>query len=124
MDYRVFDMHTDVTACDCIQGCTDTIRESALKVDSGRKILCRSRELNLHWRRASWMLYRLSYIPTHGEQVRQKKLEKKTHKSFAIVTGSKSFLQFDALLSFLADFYAILEWSSYIYAGQRLKMFC
>ena len=32
-------MHADVDASDCTQGgCTDAVRESALKVDSGRKI--------------------------------------------------------------------------------------
>ena len=45
-------------------GCTDTVRESALKVDSGRKIPCRTGESNQRWRRAGPMLYQLSYIPT------------------------------------------------------------
>ena len=40
------------------------IRESALKVDSGRKIPCRTRESNLRQRRAGLMLYQLTYIPT------------------------------------------------------------
>ena len=52
MDYGIFNMCTDVNACDCAQGCTDTIRESALKVDSGRKIPCRTLELNLCQQRA------------------------------------------------------------------------
>ena len=39
MECRIFNVHTDVNVCDCIRGCTDTVRESALKVDSGRKIL-------------------------------------------------------------------------------------
>ena len=30
-----YNVCTDVNACDCTQGCTDTVRESALKVDSG-----------------------------------------------------------------------------------------
>ena len=47
MDYRIFHLHTDVNACDCIQGCTDTVRESALKVDSRKKIPCRIGESNL-----------------------------------------------------------------------------
>ena len=33
MDYGIFNVHTDVNACDCIRGCTGTLRESALKVD-------------------------------------------------------------------------------------------
>ena len=45
-------------------GCTDTVRESALKVDCGRKIPCRTGESNLRLQRAGPMLYRLSYIPT------------------------------------------------------------
>ena len=45
------------------EGCMDTVRESALKVDSGRKIPCRTGELNLHRQHAGPMLYQLSYIP-------------------------------------------------------------
>ena len=36
-DYRIFIVRTDVNACDCTRGFTDTERESALKVDSGQK---------------------------------------------------------------------------------------
>ena len=60
----IFHMHTDVNACDCTRGCTDTVRESALKADSGRKIPCRTWESNLHPQNASPMFYQLSYIPT------------------------------------------------------------
>ena len=63
MDYRIFNMHADVNACSCAQGCTDTIRESALQVDSGSKMPCCTRESNLCWWCASLMLYQLSYIP-------------------------------------------------------------
>ena len=35
--YRIFKVRTDVNACNCTRRCTDTIRESALKVDSWRK---------------------------------------------------------------------------------------
>ena len=62
MDYRIFNVRTDLNACDCARGCTDTVRESALKVDSGRKILCHVGELNLHQRRAGLMLCRFGYI--------------------------------------------------------------
>ena len=48
-------------------GCTDTARESALKVDSGKKNPCRIGESNLHQRRDGLMLYQLSYIPTPNE---------------------------------------------------------
>ena len=54
---------SNVNACNCTQGCTDTERVSALKVDFGRKIPRYSRELNLCWQRAGPMLYQLSYIP-------------------------------------------------------------
>ena len=39
------------------------VRESSLKVDSGRKIPCRTRESNLRKWRAGPMLCELSYIP-------------------------------------------------------------
>ena len=31
MDYGIFNVRTDVNACDCTRECTDTVRESALK---------------------------------------------------------------------------------------------
>ena len=37
MDYRIFIVRTDVTHAIAHGRCTDTVRESALKVDSGRK---------------------------------------------------------------------------------------
>ena len=43
----MFNVRTDVNACDCIRGCTDTVRESALKVDSERKIPCGTGDSNL-----------------------------------------------------------------------------
>ena len=59
-------MRTNANACDCAQGCTDIVRESALKVDSGGggEISCRTGESNLPRRRAGPMRYQLSYIPT------------------------------------------------------------
>ena len=33
MDYGIFNVRTDVNACDCTRGCTDTVRDSALKAD-------------------------------------------------------------------------------------------
>ena len=47
MDHRIFNVHTGVNPCDCTRGCTDTVRESAPKVDSGRKIPCLTGESNL-----------------------------------------------------------------------------
>ena len=64
MGYGIFNMLSDVNACDCNRGLTDTVRESALKVDSGRKIPRRTGESNLRRRRADPILYQLSYIPT------------------------------------------------------------
>ena len=40
------------------------VRESALKLDFGRKIPCRTGESNLRQQLAGPMLYQLSYIPT------------------------------------------------------------
>ena len=62
MDYRIFNVRTDVNACDYTRVCTDTVRESALKVDSERKIPCRTGESNLRQRRAGPTLYQLSYV--------------------------------------------------------------
>ena len=64
MDCGIFNVRTYVNACDCTRACTDTVRESALKVDWGRKIPCRTGESNLPQRRAGPTLYQLSYIPT------------------------------------------------------------
>ena len=64
MDYRIFNVRTAVNACDCIEGCTDTVRESALKIKSGRKISFRTGESNMPQRRAGPTLFKLSYIPT------------------------------------------------------------
>ena len=67
MDYGLFNMRTDINAFDCTQGCTDTIRESALKVDSRRKTPCCTGESNnWQWQQhAGLTLCQLSYIPTH-----------------------------------------------------------
>ena len=65
MDYRIFNVRTDVNSCDCTWGWgMDTVRESALKVDSGRKIFCGTGDLNLPQLLAGPTLYPLSYIPT------------------------------------------------------------
>ena len=56
-------------------GCADTVRESALNVESGRKIPCCTGELNLPQQRVGSMLYRQLYItapatsPPHGPHV-------------------------------------------------------
>ena len=57
MDYRTYDVHTDLNACDCTRGRLDTVTESAPKVDSGRKISRRTGESNLRQRRDGPMLY-------------------------------------------------------------------
>ena len=61
MDYRILNVRTDVNACDCTRGCTGTVRESALKADSRRKLLCRVGEFNQPQRHAGPMLYLLCY---------------------------------------------------------------
>ena len=62
-DYRICNVPTYANSFDYTRGCTDTVRESALKVDSARKIPCRTGESNLRRGRAGPMLYQLSYIP-------------------------------------------------------------
>ena len=77
MDYTIFELNvrTDVNACDYTRGCTDTVRESALKVDSGRKIPCRTGESNLRQRRDGPTLYQLSYIRTLLLYYKQRKIK-------------------------------------------------
>ena len=63
VDNRIFHVRTDVNACDCTRGGgggLDTVRESALKADSGKKIPCRNGESNLPPRRDCPTLYQLS----------------------------------------------------------------
>ena len=62
MDYGIFNVHTDVNACDCTRGCTDTVRESPMHVDPGGKNPLPHRESNLRRRRAGPMLHQLNYI--------------------------------------------------------------
>ena len=64
IDDRIFNVRTDVNACDCTRGFMGIVRESALKVGSGNKILSRTGELNLRQRRSGSTLYQLGYIPT------------------------------------------------------------
>ena len=77
MDYRIFNVRTGVNACDCTRWCTNTVRESALKVDFGRKVPCRTEESNLRQQRASPTLYQLSYIPKHTRPYINRKKKKK-----------------------------------------------
>ena len=56
IDFRIFIVHTDVNACSCTRGYANTERESALKVDSGKKIPWHIGESNLHQRRDGSML--------------------------------------------------------------------
>ena len=59
-------MHTDIKACGRTRSSADTVRESALKIDPGRKISCRAGESNLRQRCAGPTLYQLCYIPLYG----------------------------------------------------------
>ena len=77
MDYAIFNVRADINACDSTQwrgggrrerrggcGSTDTVKEYALKVNSWRKIPCRTGDSNLRRQRAGPILrYQLSYIP-------------------------------------------------------------
>ena len=65
MDYRIFNVRTHGNACNCTRGCMDAVRESALKVDSGRKLPCSTGESNLCQRLAGPTHYQLNYILTH-----------------------------------------------------------
>ena len=58
----IFNVRTAANVCDRTRGFTDTVRESAPKVDSGRNIPCRTEESNLSERHASPTHYQLSYI--------------------------------------------------------------
>ena len=83
MDYRIFNVRTDVNACDCTRGCTDTERESALKVESRRKISCRTGESDLCRWRAGPMLCQLSFVPTPFTSVRKMQSRQRTKSSLA-----------------------------------------
>ena len=63
MDYMIFNVRTEINICDCTRGCTDTVREPTLTVDSGTEIPCRTGESNLPQRRAGPTLDQLIYIP-------------------------------------------------------------
>ena len=69
MDYGILNVRKDANACDCTRVSTDTVRESALKADSGRKIRYQTGEWNLRQRRAGTTLHHLSYIPTLWKSV-------------------------------------------------------
>ena len=58
-----------------------TPSEYARKVDSGRKILCRTGESNLHQRRAGPTLCQLSYIPNPAPFPRSGELRMQKLKS-------------------------------------------
>ena len=64
MDYRIFNVNTDVTAYDCTRGCTDTRKRVCTESWLWEKKPSRTGESNLRPQRASPMLYRLSYILT------------------------------------------------------------
>ena len=60
----------------------DTTRESAPKVDSGKKIPCRTGESNLPQRRAGPKLYQLSFIPTQSFEGTSARLPERVRRSF------------------------------------------
>ena len=63
MDYRIFFVHTDYVNVWIAHRGVRTLKESARKVDSGKKIPCCTGELNLPQRRAVQCSNQLSYIP-------------------------------------------------------------
>ena len=65
IDNNIFHVRRDVNACDCTRGARTHVRESALKVDSGRKIPCSTEESNLRQRRNGPMLYQGATPPPH-----------------------------------------------------------
>ena len=69
MGYGNFNVLTDVNTCDCARGSTDTVRESALHADSGRKIPCLTGDSNLRRLRAGPMPYQLSYVATRYSRI-------------------------------------------------------
>ena len=62
--FGIFNVHTDFDHAIAHGGCADTVRESALEVDSGEGIPCHTRDLNPH-QYCTWlfsqMLYQLRY---------------------------------------------------------------
>ena len=84
MDYRIFNMHSDVNACDCTQGCTDTA-ESLHWILTGRKIprctgesTCVSRVpvwCSTNWATPplpfSFLQWPLKFLPTRTEMIVQ-----------------------------------------------------
>ena len=56
-------MRTDVHACNCTWGCTDTVEKSALKGDFGEKSLAPIGESSLRQQHAGPTLYHPRYIP-------------------------------------------------------------
>ena len=66
--FGIFNVWTDVDAYDCMrshEGCKDTVRQSALEVDCGRKIPCRTGDFN-PYQYCAWLFnrtfYQLSYF--------------------------------------------------------------
>ena len=59
MVYEIINVRTDINACNCTWGFMNTIKESAPKVDSSKKIPCHTGELNLRWWCAGRMLHQL-----------------------------------------------------------------
>ena len=56
VDCGIFNVLTDISARDSTRGVQTHVRESALKVDSGKKIPCHTGESNLRQRRDGAML--------------------------------------------------------------------
>ena len=62
--FGIVNVRTDVDAFDCTGGCTNTERKSTQKVDSGRKIPCRTRE-STRSQYCAWLSCPAFYQLTH-----------------------------------------------------------
>ena len=69
MDYGIFNVRTNVNACDCTRGCTDTVKESALKVEFRRFFFFKSASKNF-WQSAEHaQLFLLLFFFFGGEDL-------------------------------------------------------
>ena len=80
MDYGIYNVHTDVNAYDCTRGCTDIVRESALKANWEKNPLLHR---GIEPVPVGPMVYQLSYIPigkqTNKQTNTQQQQQQHTH---------------------------------------------
>ena len=84
VDYRIFNVRTDVNACDCTRECTDTRKRVCTESWVWeKKNPCRTGESNLRQRRDGPMLYQWATSPWKG-------LHGKNHHAFLTAWGVRS----------------------------------